>query len=68
MRTVHEVKLDFPLKEIRMIMESPDFNRNRALEQQITLLILKKERPENLIDPFSGCAQGQARKRAYCPS
>ncbi len=30
MRTVHEVKLDFPLKEIRMIMGSPDFNRNRA--------------------------------------
>lgn len=51
-----------------MIMESPDFNRNRASEQQITLLTLKREHLENLIDPFSSCAQEQARKRAYCPS
>lgn len=41
--------LEFPLKEIKRILESPDFDRNKALEQQITLLKLKKEHLENLI-------------------
>lgn len=43
-------ELEFPLKEIRRIMESTDYDRNKALEQQITLLTLKKEHLENLID------------------
>ena len=34
---------EFPLKEIKAILESPDFDRNKALEQQISLLELKKE-------------------------
>ncbi len=42
-------ELEFPLKEIRRILESPDFDRNRALEQQIELLTLKKEHLEHLI-------------------
>ena len=36
-------ELQFPLKEIRHIMESDAFDRGRALEQQITLLELKRE-------------------------
>lgn len=43
-------ELEFPLKEIKQIMDSPSFDRNRALEQQITLLMLKKEHLQNLID------------------
>lgn len=43
-------ELEFPLKEIKEILSSPDFNRNKALEQQITLLTMKKEHLENLID------------------
>lgn len=43
-------ELEFPLKEIKAILESPNFNRTKALEQQITLLTLKKEHLENLID------------------
>lgn len=43
-------ELEFPLKDIRKIMESPDFDRSKALEQQITLLMLKKEHIENLIE------------------
>lgn len=43
-------ELEFPLKEIREILSDPDFDRNRALEQQITLLTMKKERLQNLID------------------
>ena len=42
-------ELQFPLKDIKKILDSPDFDRNRALEQQIELLTLKKEHLENLI-------------------
>lgn len=42
-------ELEFPLKEIRKILDSEDFDRNKALEQQIELLTLKKEHLENLI-------------------
>lgn len=42
-------ELEFPLAEIKAILESPSFDRNRALEQQITLLEMKKEHLENLI-------------------
>lgn len=42
-------ELEFPLKEIREIISRPDFDRQQALEQQITLLTMKKERLENLI-------------------
>ena len=47
-------ELEFPLKEIKGILESPNFDRNLALEQQITLLTLKKEHLENLIDLARG--------------
>ena len=43
-------ELEFPLKEIKDIMDAPGFNKNKALEQQIELLLLKKEHIENLID------------------
>ena len=42
-------ELEFPLKEIQDILESRDFDRNKALEQQIELLTLKKEHLDNLI-------------------
>ena len=42
-------ELEFPLKEIRQIMESPSFDRSKALDQQIGLLQLRKERLERLI-------------------
>ncbi|MDE5779684.1 MAG: MerR family transcriptional regulator [Lachnospiraceae bacterium] len=42
-------ELEFPLKEIKEILSGPDFDRNKALEQQITLLTMKKEHLENLI-------------------
>lgn len=43
-------ELEFPLKEIKEIISREDFDKNKALEQQITLLTLKKERLENLIN------------------
>lgn len=47
-------ELQFPLKEIKEILDSPDFDRNKSLEQQIILLQLKKEHLENLIDLARG--------------
>ena len=43
-------ELEFPLKDIKAILNSPDFDRGRALEQQIELLRLKKEHIENLMN------------------
>ncbi|MBR5363029.1 MAG: MerR family transcriptional regulator [Oscillospiraceae bacterium] len=42
-------ELAFSLSEIKEILGSPDFDRNKALRQQIELLELKKEHLENLI-------------------
>ena len=42
-------KLEFPLKEIKRIMTSPGFDRERALQRQIELLTLRKEQLESLI-------------------
>lgn len=43
-------ELEFSLKDIKAIMDNPNFDRRKALEQQIALLTLKKEHLENLID------------------
>lgn len=43
-------ELEFSLKEIKSMINAPDFDRNKAMEQQIELLMMKKEHLENLID------------------
>lgn len=35
-------ELEFPLKEIKKIIDAPNFDRNKALEQQIELLTMKR--------------------------
>ena len=42
-------ELEFPLKEIKKIIQSSAFDKDKALEQQIELLTLKKEHLEKLI-------------------
>ena len=42
-------ELEFPLKEIKRILDAPDFDRDKALEQQIELLTMKQEHLKNLI-------------------
>ncbi len=42
-------ELEFPLKDIEKILSSPNFDRQKALQQQIELLTLKKEQLEKLI-------------------
>ena len=47
-------ELQFPLKDIGAILDSPAFDRNKALDQQIRLLELQKEHLDNLIDLAKG--------------
>ncbi len=47
-------ELQFPLKDIRAILDSPAYDRNRALDQQIELLSLKAEHLNSLIDLARG--------------
>lgn len=43
-------ELEFSLKDIRGIIESPGFDRTRALQQQIKLLELKRDHIDGLIE------------------
>lgn len=43
-------ELQFPLKEIKTILAQPNFDAQRALDDQIALLTLQKERLERLIE------------------
>lgn len=52
-------ELDFPLKEIRMILSSPDYDKQNALKEQKHLLTLKKERLERLISALDGAMKGE---------
>lgn len=42
-------ELQFPLKEIKLILESPEYNREEALRQQIALLELERTHLDGLI-------------------
>lgn len=42
-------ELGFSLKDIRTMMQDPGFNRDRALDQQIEMLTLKRQRLDDLI-------------------
>lgn len=42
-------ELEFPLKEIKNIISNPDFDRHKALEQQIELLKMRREQIERII-------------------
>ena len=52
-------ELDFPLKEIQMILSSPDHDKQTALKEQRNLLMLKKERLERLITALDGAMKGE---------
>ncbi len=42
-------ELEFPLKEIKTIIDDPGFDRSKAMDQHIKLLQLRKERLDKLI-------------------
>lgn len=47
-------ELEFPLKEIQRILDAPDFDRNRILEQQAALLKAKANHLQNCIHLANG--------------
>ena len=52
-------ELDFSLKSIKEILSSPNYDKNKALETQKKLLMLKKERLEGLIAAIDGAVKGE---------
>jgi len=52
-------ELDFPLKNICELLSSPGYDKQKALEQQKRLLVLKKERLERLIDALDSAKRGE---------
>ncbi len=52
-------ELDFPLKEIGIILSSPDYDKEIALKEQKHLLTLKKERLERLISALDKAMKGE---------
>ena len=58
-------ELDFPLKSIKDILSSPDYDKEKALQEQKKLLILKKERLERLISAIDGAVKGECVMKAF---
>lgn len=52
-------ELDFPLKEIRMILSSPDYDKQTALKRQRHLLTLKRERLDRLLSALDSAMKGE---------
>lgn len=52
-------ELDFSLKNIGEILSSPNYDTNKALEEQKNLLTLKKERLERLISAIDLAMKGE---------
>ena len=58
-------ELDFSLKSIGEILSYPNYDRNRALDEQKQLLLLKKERLERLIFAIDDAVKGENVMKAF---
>lgn len=52
-------ELDFSLKDIRMIMENPEFDRAEAFKKQRTLLKMKRDRLNRLLSLLEKLEKGE---------
>ncbi len=52
-------ELDFPLKEIKLIMESPSFDKQKALKSHKHLLTLRRDRLNKLIELVDKTMKGE---------
>ena len=52
-------ELDFPLKSICKIVSSPNYDKEKALQEQKKLLTLKKDRLERLIAAIDSAGKGE---------
>ena len=58
-------ELDFSLKSIGEILSSPNYDKNKVLNEQKQLLTLKKERLERLISAIDGAVKGENVMKAF---
>ena len=58
-------ELDFSLKSIEEILSSQNYDKTQALKEQKKLLILKKERLDNLISAIDGAMKGENVMKAF---
>ena len=58
-------ELDFSLKSIMNILSAPDYDKEKALNEQKKLLILKKERLERLISAIDSAKKGENIMNAF---
>ncbi len=58
-------ELDFSLNWISEILSSPDFDKQKTLDEQKKLLILKKERLEKLISAIDSAKKGEIIMNAF---
>ncbi len=52
-------ELDFPLKTIKNIVSSTDYNKQKALESQKELLLLKRARLDKILDLLESAEKGE---------
>lgn len=58
-------ELDFPLRRIQQILESPGYDRDGAVREQRRLLLLKKERLERIIAALDEHERGANVMKAF---
>lgn len=58
-------ELEFPLKEIKSIVDAPGFDKAKALDQQIQLLTLKKEHLQDLIELAKRLKRGEMKTMEF---
>ena len=58
-------ELDFPLKSIREILSSANYDREKALSEQKKLLVLKKQRLDRLISAVDDAMKGANVVKAF---
>ncbi len=58
-------ELDFSLKSIMNILSAPDYDKEKALNEQKKLLVLKKERLERLISAIDSAKKGENIMNAF---
>ena len=60
-------ELEFPLADIRRILDSPGFDRGRALDQQIELLQMRRDRLDDLIEAAKAMREKGAGAMSFEP-
>ena len=58
-------ELDFSLKSISIILSSPNYNKEKAMEEQKKLLLLKKQRLERIIEALDAYQKGENVMKAF---